>query len=60
MLILSQTLSVSKRLHRKFSENKYNRLNLFSEKNPSMFSYLVRKQKKLESLLVKGDSSGSP
>jgi len=58
MLILSQTLSVSKRLHRKFSENKLNWLNCFSEKVPIKFR-MFEKTKKLESFLVKGDSSDS-
>ena len=58
MLILSQTPSVSKRLHRKFSENKLNWLNCFSEKAPIRFR-MFEKTKKLESFLVKGNSSAS-
>ena len=46
MLILSQTLSVSKRLHRKFSENKFNRLNLFFGKESVAFFLFNKKTKK--------------
>jgi len=50
MLILSQTLSIGKRLHRKFSENKLNWLNCFSEKAPIRFR-MFEKTKSLNPFL---------